>query len=545
MWLLNVRTRKLEEYVSEEEKYGRYAILSHVWEDEEVTFQDIWNGIAEQRAGYAKIEHTCQRAEQDKLDFVWIDTCCIDKTSSAELSQAINSMYRWYYQAKVCYAYLYDVPTQDFMDSKWFTRGWCLQELIAPGFLEFYDAEWKPIGTKISRVPEISEVTGIDSKVLRDRDAISTMSVASRMAWAANRKTSREEDWAYSLMGIFDVNMPMLYGEGPKAFGRLQEEIIKNSTDHSILVWQAWKPGHDTLLLAPSPYGFRRAHNIMSWTQPGIDESFILSNKGLRISLPILESMKNPTLLTAVLNCRYSDNTTSQIALFLHKQPRGMIVPTRNFTSLVCAMSSYPKPDGTLTSIHNLERHKLPSAKWHDLMILREPPQEQTGAPAAIWNQKISIRNNVNQLNFIRVHPEEAWDPVGKTITLVMTGSREHDSGYIVLSERDDKYKFILVFCQTMNSGTVEPRICLSRSTTLPSSPRALDTTHVAKKTKTEFKKGVSELVASIERNLSATGELEWIIKISLELSPHASTTSFKNGLSHLVGGMHIAKTYS
>lgn len=543
MWLLNVHTRKLEEFVSEEEKYGRYAILSHVWEDEEVSFQDVWNGVAGRKRGFQKIEYTCRRAAQDRLDFVWIDTCCIDKTSSAELSQAINSMYRWYYQAKVCYAYLFDVPNGDFKDSKWFTRGWCLQELIAPGFLEFYDAQWNPIGSKISRVTEISEISRIDPKVLRDRDAITSVSVASRMAWAANRKTSREEDWAYSLMGIFDVNMPMLYGEGPKAFARLQEEIIKNSTDHSILVWQAWKPGHDTLLLAPSPYGFRRAHNIMSWTQPGIDESFILSNKGLRISLPILESSKDPKLLNAVLNCRYSDNTTSQIALFLHKQPRGMTVPTRNLSSLVCAMWSYPKGDGTLTSIHNLERKMLPSAKWHDLMILREPPKDKTEAPAAIWNQKITFRNTVSQLSFLKVHPDEAWDPTEKAMTFVMIGSPEHDHGYIVLSERDGKHKFWLVFSQVMNSGTVEPRVSLTRSTTLPG--RTWDTAHVKKRSKTEFKKGVSDLVAEVERNLSSTGDLEWVIHIRTEHSAHSSTTSFMNPLTHLVRDMHIAKTYA
>lgn len=541
MWLLNTKSLELEEFVSEEEKYGRYAILSHVWEDEEVTFQDVRDGVGKDKAGYKKIEYSCQRAIQDKLDFVWIDTCCIDKSSSAELSQAINSMYRWYYQAKVCYAYLFDVPRVEFKDTKWFTRGWTLQELIAPGFLEFYDAEWNPIGSKISRVKEISEITMVASKVLRDRDAITSISVASRMAWAAERKTSRQEDWAYSLMGIFDVNMPMLYGEGPKAFARLQEEIIKNSTDHSILVWQAWKPGHDTLLLAPSPYGFRRAHDIMSWTQPGIDESFILSNKGLRISLPILTSTKDPTLLNAVLNCRYSDNTTSQIGLFLHKQPRGMVVPTRNFTSLVCAMWSYPKPDGTLTSIHNLERTQLPLAKWQDLLILREPPKDQFEAPAAIWNQKISFRNTVSQLSFLKVHPDEAWDHTEKTMTFVMIGSPEHDHGYIVLSERDGKHKFILVFSQIMNSGTVEPRVSLTRSTSLPE--RIPPTREVQKRSKTEFKKNVSDLVAEVERNLNSQGDLEWVIHIRTEHSAHSSssTSSFKNPLSK----MHNFKTYS
>ncbi|EGP85272.1 uncharacterized protein MYCGRDRAFT_45759, partial [Zymoseptoria tritici IPO323] len=238
MWLLNATTKQLE-FFNEQDKYGRYAIFSHVWlsKDQEVTFQDIEHGTYDHKAGWAKVVNACRRALEDKLDYCWIDTCCVDKTSSAELSEAINSMYRWYYQAKVCYAYLPDVPDVPLRESKWFTRGWTLQELIAPGHVLFYDGAWNFLGSKISMVRELAEITRIDANVLRDRENLMSVSVAARMAWAADRATSREEDRAYSLMGIFDVNMPMLYGEGRKAFTRLQEEIIKISTDHSILVW--------------------------------------------------------------------------------------------------------------------------------------------------------------------------------------------------------------------------------------------------------------------------------------------------------------------
>ncbi|EME43659.1 hypothetical protein DOTSEDRAFT_54416 [Dothistroma septosporum NZE10] len=520
MWLLNVHTHRLERFVTEAEKYGRYAILSHVWEEPgEVTFQDIQHGTATEKPGWYKIEQACLRAKEDhNLDYCWADTCCIDKTSSAELSEAINSMYRWYFHAKVCYAYLADVPEQELKDSKWFSRGWTLQELIAPGDIIFYDATWRVIGSKISMVKDLAEITVIDPRVLRDRTTITSISVAGRMAWAAKRYTSREEDKAYSLMGIFDVNMPMLYGEGPKAFARLQEEIIRTSTDHSILAWQAYEDGHDTLLFSPSPYGFRHAHNIVSWSHPGIDESFYLSNKGLRISLPVLGTAESDRYITVILNCRNASSNLTQLALFLKKQPQGMIVPTRNLTSTVCEVASYKKPDGILTSIRNLDRTFLPSAQWQDLIILREPVKVESEAPGAIWTQKITIHNPIHNLILQRVHPSQAWNPQDSTMTFLMTGSPSHDRGYVVFTQRDSssKNKIVLAFGQS----SAEPTVRLTKYAEVPDTKvilASLDAVKACDFAKIELKKGSSELSARVQRKLSREGDLEWAIDLRLE----------------------------
>ncbi|EIW51956.1 HET-domain-containing protein, partial [Trametes versicolor FP-101664 SS1] len=176
---------------------------------------------------------------------VWSDACCIDKSSSAELSEAINSMYEWYRLAHVCYVYLEDVPDGDipsdhtsrFRDSKWHKRGWTLQELIAPERIEFLTRTWRFLGTKIGLASTLEEITGVDFDILTGRATVDSANVARRMSWAAERETSRIEDQAYSLMGIFGVHMSPIYGEGDNAFLRLQEEIIRTIPDHSMFAW--------------------------------------------------------------------------------------------------------------------------------------------------------------------------------------------------------------------------------------------------------------------------------------------------------------------
>lgn len=245
MRLLNIGTFGFEEFFNDE-NVPKYATLSHTWGNDEVTFQDLSGplGLAKTKEGFQKILFCSNQALIDGLTHVWIDTCCIDKTSSAELTEAINSMYRWYKEAEVCYVYLADVSNppstlfiaeseecQKFWDifakSRWFTRGWTLQELIAPSKLSFYSREWLTIGQEISvnnkLVEKVSTITGIRVEVLQGYPP-GKICVAERMRWAARRKATRPEDMAYSLMGIFDVNMPIIYGEGGrKAFIRLQE----------------------------------------------------------------------------------------------------------------------------------------------------------------------------------------------------------------------------------------------------------------------------------------------------------------------------------
>jgi hypothetical protein len=224
-----------------------YAILSHTWGSEEINFQDMSKDVLKEvrdqlmsqskEESYTKIKYCCDQASKDGLEYSWVDTVCIDKSSSSELSEAINSMFRWYSNAVVCYAYLSDVQlkSSEMSGSRWFTRGWTLQELIAPRRMLFFTSEWELIGTKESLCEKISIITGIDMRTLRAPTTLFSASVACKMSWAANRQTTRIEDVAYCLMGLFDVNMPLLYGEGKKAFIRLQEEIIKENDDHSIL----------------------------------------------------------------------------------------------------------------------------------------------------------------------------------------------------------------------------------------------------------------------------------------------------------------------
>lgn len=266
MRLLNVRTLKLESFINPSDV--KYAILSHTWGEEEVLYEDFqqprkthhkfglrpawWGKIAA-----SKVSSSCARALKDGFDYIWIDTCCIDKSSSAELSEAINSMFQWYGQAKRCYAYLEDVDLAGgdargpdggcdwkktmLAGSRWFTRGWTLQELIAPPELDLYDCCWKSIGTRDEMAPVLEEITGIPRVILHRPQGFATtrlldcVSAACKMSWAANRETTRPEDEAYCLMGLFNVNMPLLYGEGRKAFLRLQEEIIRTTSDQSIL----------------------------------------------------------------------------------------------------------------------------------------------------------------------------------------------------------------------------------------------------------------------------------------------------------------------
>lgn len=166
------------------------------------------------------------------------DRCCIDKQSSAELSEAINSMYHWYAESAVCYAYLQDVQTlDDVRASRWFRRGWTLQELIAPANVVFLNREWQDLGDKSELGPLIESITGIEAGFLHG-DPLAEASIATRMSWASRRETARQEDMAYCLLGIFDINMPLIYGEGPKSFQRLQEEIYKlNPEDHTLYAW--------------------------------------------------------------------------------------------------------------------------------------------------------------------------------------------------------------------------------------------------------------------------------------------------------------------
>ncbi|KIM67997.1 hypothetical protein SCLCIDRAFT_996781 [Scleroderma citrinum Foug A] len=242
-----------------DDEVTEYAILSHRWIDQEVDYNEVVELVKmdeevrseiRQRVGYQKIFQSCEQAKKDGYKWLWADTCCIDKRSSAELSEAINSMYRWYENSRICYAYLHDVPGSSFPTAvdhtryhksegwpEWFSRGWTLQEMIAPRDVQFFNKDWHPIGDKRTLARTLSSATRVPQDILKEGLSSNRPCVAQIMSWAANRTTTRVEDRAYSLMGLLDVNMPMLYGEGKKAFHRLQLEIIHTSNDQSIFAW--------------------------------------------------------------------------------------------------------------------------------------------------------------------------------------------------------------------------------------------------------------------------------------------------------------------
>ncbi|KAJ2975956.1 hypothetical protein NUW58_g8212 [Xylaria curta] len=300
-----------------------YAILSHTWGEGEVSFKDI----------------TKDRATGLK--------------GSAELSEAINSMYRWYREAQICYAYLEDVTLSpslkpndatleqaSFSSSRWFSRGWTLQELIAPPVVVFYSNKWTELGNRENLRETISRTTGIDARALDG--CLSEFSVAQKMSWASKRKTTRIEDEAYCLLGLFGVSMPLIYGEGRKAFRRLQEEIIKQSDDETIFAWA--RNDAYGMLLASSPSFFEASGSFIRADNMGEDSQgqlardslpFTVTNKGVQISLPVIENQFS------------TRNRDEYVAIVLYRETGTGSTYTR-YRDWLVPISAYRIPSNTI-----------------------------------------------------------------------------------------------------------------------------------------------------------------------------------------------------
>ncbi|KAI0854040.1 HET-domain-containing protein [Daldinia vernicosa] len=375
MRLLNTSSLRLEEFIGQDRP--EYAILSHTWGDGEVLFQDIQNqqdSAWEQKRGFKKVRESCRRAKLDGYKYIWIDTCCIDKSSSAELSESINSMFAWYESAYVCYAFLEDIhDLAGLPQSRWFTRGWTLQELIAPNDVRFYNKRWELLGDRYTLSSQIAKRTGIDVNMLTLNHAVdnrpwkehklgyyervydgrydlgnctscgawnqsigsvvANYCVAQKMSWVSSRQTTRAEDMAYCLLGIFNVNMTLIYGEGFRAaFRRLQEEILKRSDDHTILAWCTQSNlDVDDGVLATAPSQFRLGdYHIRSMWPPyrPPNRTLQVGPDGLSLTailFPVPKELrrgpKNSAL--AVLDCVMGNDLTSRPALLLEKLPGG------------------------------------------------------------------------------------------------------------------------------------------------------------------------------------------------------------------------------
>lgn len=416
MRLIDTRTLELRWFNDNE--IPTYAILSHTWGPDEVSHQEfVWinqaralsatsksvsasqsshdaqaslmmalemmirgssgaplGSLSEEdlmkRIGYSKIINGAEQARGQGCNYLWVDTCCIDKTSSAELQEAINSMYRWYEDAEVCIVYLSDITksrsgdfrtaseiaSSAFGSSRWTRRGWTLQELIAPAVCRFYFQDWTLMGEKAEFLEELSEATGIPVHVLEDRRSAREVSVAERMSWAAHRESTRIEDVAYCLLGIFDIHMPLLYGEGEKAFIRLQEEVLKTTDDYSLFAWCATESHQSTYrgLLARHPIEFQQCRSIER--ENGVSTFPIASTPiGLCVQLEFLPDPKDKTHILAMI--RSSNSLNQRLAITLKCLDDNMQYARINAGTLT-AIDDWPT--GRLKTIYIRQKLSIP-----------------------------------------------------------------------------------------------------------------------------------------------------------------------------------------
>ncbi|CVK97668.1 related to beta transducin-like protein [Fusarium mangiferae] len=412
MRLINVENLKLETFIGGH--IPPYAILSHRWgnDDEEVSFKDMTKGTTN-KVGMTKVKGCCRQAKKDNLKYAWIDTCCIDKESSKELDEAINSMFQWYRRAAKCYTYMADVPHEQdiwesissFSASSWFTRGWTLQELLAPAEIHFFDETWSFIGTKEELASEIEDITGISRKFLLGWVDFHQASVAQRMSWASKRTTKRDEDIAYCLLGIFNVTMPMIYGEGRKAFERLQLKIMEQTTDDSILAWgvkvqgmefeSQTGPREDNTsagIFAKSPMDFAKCGRIVPKPlDPTCITTFAVSGGYIRTSLK-LQSTKNGVAY-GHLNCGLENTTEGNIA-----------IPLRCTTPSISAVREYIRPIGYGPILLSGARSDCYQVHEVRIRVDRQvQPAEMTGKP--IWL-------HIDGHQKLRLHLTEIWPPL-------------------------------------------------------------------------------------------------------------------------------------
>lgn len=277
----------------------KFAVLSHRWLDSgEPTFYDILKSF--KPYGYDKLMKFCEKAGEFGCRLAWSDTCCINKDSSTELEEAIRSMFKWYRDAHICIAYLSDTTSiDDLHEDVWFTRGWTLQELLAPWRMKFYVRNWEPLTSDLNDkenfevVAALSRATRIPIDDLRHFQP-GTNNVHEKMMWASTRTTTRIEDVAYSLIGIFDVSMMVAYGEGKRAFYRLMEAIIHKCDEWQIFAW-AGTSSADSAAFPESPRGFLPLNpvdsndDLLPSTVWRGDRNIVMTKRGLQIQVLLVD----------------------------------------------------------------------------------------------------------------------------------------------------------------------------------------------------------------------------------------------------------------
>ncbi|THU93628.1 HET-domain-containing protein [Dendrothele bispora CBS 962.96] len=267
LWLIDTKSLELVDIKHRDKQNAPpYAILSHRWfRGEEVTLQEfqLLNRTIESetdpktsKSGYKKIHSACSQAQQNGLDYIWVDTCCIDKTSHGDVARNIKSMYAYYQNSKVCYVYLADVDMgvwADFLESQWFKRGWTLQELLAPQQVIFFNKYWECIGTKVQLQEWIFTLTGIPRHIISGEHSVDSVDplVVVRMSWAVSRDTTKPQDRAYCLMGLLGVSIEPDYEESVgNSFQRLGSAFVDNHTEYREVMRSAWDSFYYSVWLA-------------------------------------------------------------------------------------------------------------------------------------------------------------------------------------------------------------------------------------------------------------------------------------------------------
>lgn len=453
MWLINCSNYRLEPNDLESPQSRPYWILSHTWGDDEVTFQDMQRlPRASMKKGFRKIRSMCKLALDSEMEYVWIDTCCIDKSSSAELSESINSMFYWYQKSERCVAFLQDLEPgeryateNELRGCRWFTRGWTLQELLAPSRVDFYDSQWNPRGSKEQLCRALSNITNIRCDILvhpkgANDDILQTVTVATKMSWAANRQTTRIEDKAYCLLGIFGVHMPLLYGERGQAFIRLQQAIAQNDNDMSLFAWIAESGDEDvgstsptySGILASDPSQFATCAEVSPIRDPLLPSpSWILTNAGIEMTTALDHSMDpkhsviarlsngtvqtvpyppNPRLYRLFLHCRITNSTRIEgsakpkgLAIWLRKTSWGFV---RYHSTELCLVEGSAMRFGDPQYIR--VSTSLTRQQYRDIERWFSPYQDQQNPYTTLRIVRQLYRRDA-QIEFT-YHPAHLWD---------------------------------------------------------------------------------------------------------------------------------------
>lgn len=268
MWLINTSTLELHEF---SRSTPSYATFSYVTDENEASFEDLAQAQKDRCKDSIKIiERACDQARIAGYEWLWNHAACVDKRSCAAQSEAINSLPRIYRDCEHSIVYLEDLYHDQFEDEqigerlaacRWIKNIWAIPQIVFPREVYFYSSDWSQIGTKRSLLPHLSSIIGIDQPALEHWGCLEDYSIARRMSWASEMTAFRTEDLAYALLGLFDVGMPIIYGEGGKAFLKLQEEIIRDTDDFSLLAWDNFDGQECNGLFAYSPACFRRFRN--------------------------------------------------------------------------------------------------------------------------------------------------------------------------------------------------------------------------------------------------------------------------------------------